>query len=359
MDKNVQIRQFRITDRDALLSFLLITYPDEPRKCEPSFWNWHFLENPNVRQDDIPLWIVTNGEKIVGQLATIPVTVKVGNDEHKAIWILDFIVHSDFRGMGLGKRLVLEAQRAYPTMITLGINSQSEAVFRRLKWTAVGGLHRYHKLLFPGNAFAEIARFGAAAKFVNLIYAPFRRSPADKAKGENCRIRAVEKIDDSFAELWHRVSSQWKCSVVRDPAYLEWQFMTQPGKKFEILGVYDKERLVGYIVLFFRKSQYGNAPSKVAITDLVYDAESTIDVLGQLLDAAIRLALDKRAGSIVTDFLDERIEKRLESLGFWRIRSSPQFMSITDEPDDLFYEPRNWFLTRADSDVSIFEEPNV
>ena len=155
-----QIRQFDFTDQDALLSFLREAYPDDPRKSEPDFWQWHFLENPHVRHDNYPLWILTSEKQIVGQLATIPVELKVGGVKTTAIWILDFIVHPQFRGRGLGKQLVLEAQKFYPTMITLGINEQSTAVFQSLKWTPLGSIRRYHKLLFPGEALREIARIG-------------------------------------------------------------------------------------------------------------------------------------------------------------------------------------------------------
>jgi len=69
--------------------------------------------------------------------------------------------------------------------------------------------------------------------------------------------------------------------------------------------------------------------------------------------------MDRRAGSLVTDILDERVEAWLKHYGFWQIKNAPQFMASATERQNLIYEPRNWFLTRADSDVSIFEHSNV
>ena len=355
MTNDVQIRQFQVADREALLSFLRLAYADDPRKSEPGFWAWHYLENPNSASDNIPLWVIESDGQIVGQLATIPVIIKAGQRKMPAIWILDFIVHADHRGKGLGKRLVLEAQKSYPTMITLGINEQSEAVFRSLKWAAVGGVYRYQRLLFPGNAI----KWAPVGKIVNLLYAPFRRRLKAISPGKNSFVRPVTVLDASFEALWHRVNSQWTCAVVRDPASLKWQFIDQPGKKFEILGAYDGDELVGYVVLFIRKPERGNVPPKAAITDLVYDAASSLNVIDGLLTAAISLAVERRAGSLVTDMLDKHIEDRLKHFGFWRIKRSPQFMASTAENADLIYDADNWFLTRADSDVSIFEEPNL
>ena len=79
MRNSVQIRQFQSTDQAALLAFLADAYRDEPRKIDIAFWKWHYLENPLTDPDNIPLWIVESGGKIVGQLATIPVELKVGN----------------------------------------------------------------------------------------------------------------------------------------------------------------------------------------------------------------------------------------------------------------------------------------
>jgi hypothetical protein len=82
-------------------------------------------------------------------------------------------------------------------------------------------------------------------------------------------------------------------------------------------------------------------------------------VIDALLKGALRLALERRAGGLVIDVLDPRVEERLSQLGFWRIKASPPFMAGTFDDQDLMYERSNWFLTRGDSDVSIFEEPNL
>jgi GNAT superfamily N-acetyltransferase len=359
MTSDVQIKQFELADQDALLSFLRIAYSDEPRKSEIAFWRWHYLENPYTSPDNIPLWIVRSRNQIVGQLATIPVELKVGKDKTRAIWILDFVILPEYRGRGLGKRLVLAAQESFPTMITLGINEQSTAVFRSLKWVALGGVHRYHRLLYPGDAISEVSKFEPLRRLVNLGYAPFRPHYVRRSDSEGCSVREITTFDADFEDLWQRAGAQWTCAVVRSPSYLEWQFARQPGKKFDVLGLYEHKRLLGYVALFFRKGGRSNVSPKVAISDICYDATSSPRVIDDLLKAALRLALARRAGSLVTDILDPLVEARLQRLGFWRIKAAPQFMASTSEHQDLIYQESNWFLTRGDSDVSIFEQPNL
>jgi GNAT superfamily N-acetyltransferase len=359
MPSEVQIKQFESSDQQSLLSFLRDAYTDDPRKSDPTFWKWHYLENPYTSLDDIPLWIVKDGERVVGQLATIPVDLKVGDEETRAIWILDFIVGQNYRGRGLGKRLVLTAREWCPTMLTLGINEQSTAVFRSLKWEALGGIHRYQRLLYPGDAVSEIARIAPARIVANLAFAGSRKRLARRTTTDNEAIRSVATFDDAFTNLWSRAAVQWPCAVIREPNYLDWQFRRQPGKHFEVLGYYEGDLLVGYVVLFFRKPEPGGVSAKAAITDFCYQPESSDKIINGLLGAALQLTLDRRAGSLVTDILDERVEVWLKHYGFWQIKKSPQFMASADERQELMYQPRNWFLTRADSDVSIFEHSNV
>ena len=359
MPRDVEIKQFEMKDEDALLRFLRLAYPDEPRKSERGYWRWHYLETPGTRADNVPLWIVKSGDEVVGQAATIPVDLKVGEAKRRALWLLDFFVSADYRGTGLGKRLAQTALEAYPTMMALGFNEQSEAVLRSLKWTAVGAARRYHKLLYPGDAFGEIAKLAPVREIVNLDYAPFRPRFSQLSSNGIYTVRPVDEFDASFDALWAEASVQWPCAVERNAHFLNWQFKRQTGKKFEVLGCYEGARLAGYVVLFFRRPERADVPHKAAISDLCYAARDARAVIDALLCAALRRALERRAGSLVTDVLDARIEARLVHYGFWRIKKSPQFMVKGSEREDLLYSASNWFLTRADSDVSIFEQSNL
>ncbi|HEV2800251.1 MAG TPA: GNAT family N-acetyltransferase [Pyrinomonadaceae bacterium] len=365
MSTNAQIEQFTVPDTDALLAFLREAYPDDPRKSEPVYWKWHYLENPLTRLEDVPLWVLKDAGRIVGQVATIPVTLKVGDEERRAIWILDFIVGENYRGQRWGRRLLDTAREHCRTMLALGINEGSTGVLNSQKWTAMGSIRRYHLLLNPGHAFKELAGVPALGRMINLAYAPFRHTRRARKSGtpkhQAATLRAVERFDADFDDLWRRASRQWPCAVVRRADYLDWQFARQPGKKYETLAAYTPSgQLAGYVVLFFRKAEGSGAASpKVAISDLCYDTNAGFDVIDELLRAALALALERRAGSLVMDVLDARVEERLLKFGFWRIKRAPGFMVYSETKRELVNDPRNWFLTRADSDVSIFEHPNL
>jgi GNAT superfamily N-acetyltransferase len=348
-----------VNQQESLLRFLKAAYPDQPRKCDPSFWRWHFLEHPHIKLNEPPLWVVTCGSDIVGQLATIPVQLKAGDALRPAIWILDFIVREDFRGQGLGKRLVQRARESFPTMITLGINAQSAGLFRSLGWSDLGTIRRYYRLLYAGHATEKAANLAPVRKALNMASAPLRWSTARSPRNPRYAARIIERFGSEFDALWDRSSTQWLCAARRDTHSLAWQFERQPGKTFEILGLYQGERLKGYAVLFFRKGRAAGAPPKAAISDLGYEPENAQETVDALIEFAVAEALQRRAGSLVTDVLDPLAEASLTRQGFWRIHKAPRFMAYTEDSQDPIHDPRNWFLTRADSDVSILEAPNL
>jgi len=359
MPGEVQIKQFELAEQEALLAFLREAYRDDPRKSDPEVWKWHYLENPYTSLDDIPLWIVKDGERVVGQAATILVELKVDDEIRRAVWILDFILLSEYRGQKLGKRLLQLARQTYPTMLALGYNEMSGNVLTSLEWVRMGMIDRYQRLLFPGYGLKEVATIPPLRGLINLGFAPFRPSRNATIPNTRFEVREVADFDSAFDELWKRASKNFPCAVERRSAFLNWQFRRQPGKKFAVLGVYKAERLVGYAVLFFRKPKQANAPPKAAITDICYDPENGAAIIDELFKTALRRCVERRAGSLVTDVRDPLLAERLRSFGFFRIKQAPPFMVYSPDKRELMYEPDNWFLTRADSDVSIFEGPNL
>jgi hypothetical protein len=288
----------------------------------------------------------------------MPIELKVGAKQKRALWIVNYVLLPEYRRGMLGVRLLKASGHYCTTSLTLGYNEKTAIVIRRLKWKLLGNIHRYQVVVFPGNAAEAIAPYGVIRTLANLCYAPFRLRRAQLRPHSGGVIRPVTQFDSSFDDLWQRASVQWPCAVVRSARFLEWQFMRQPGKRFDILGYYEHHCLLGYVVLFCRKGKSGVRP-KAAISDLCYSPGKAQEVIDELLKAALRLALERRVGSVVIDVLDPRVEGRLQHFGFWRISAAPPFAANVLEDEDLIYQESNWFLTRADCDVSIFEKANL
>lgn len=360
MQNAVTIERFDISEKEKILAFLKTAYAGSPRRCDERFWNWHFVESPNFDPDKMPIWVAKSGDEIIGQLAAIPVELKVGDEIHPSVWILDFVVDPRFRRQGIGKKIVLKAMESYDVLLGVNTHEQhSPELLEGLGWKIVHHFPRFHKLLFPGAAVREISKIKPLAKIADLGFAPFRPKFEDKNLEKNAQLRVIESFGADFDELWNEAKEIRNCIVKRDAKMLEWQYLHQPYKKYDVLGFYENEKLRGYIVLFFRKADANGAISKAAISDIFYhseDAEKTVDAL---LKGALQLCLTRRAGGLVTDVIDPLVEKKLDEMKFQRVKNPLLLMVKTNFREDLLYNENEWFLTRGDSDTTIFEEPNL
>ncbi|HEV8158542.1 MAG TPA: GNAT family N-acetyltransferase [Pyrinomonadaceae bacterium] len=356
----MEIKQFDWSEKSALLSFLKIAYPDNPRHSKVEFWEWHFPKNPFAETDNLPIWIVKDGTEIVGHLGAIPVKLKIGNEQKKAIWILDLVVRPDYRRKGLGKKLVNAAEKFCP--LGLGMNTaeqHSTSLLESLGWKKICNVPRYNKLLFPGEALREISKVKPLRQFANFCFAPLRPKFIKDFFNKNKNLRFVKKFDPSFDDLWREASIQWTCSAAREAEILKWQFSDQPKKKFDVLGFYEDEKLLGYTVLYFRQKENDGALAKAAITDVCYHPSKPTETVDALLLGALQITLERRAGALVTDVLDSLIEQRLKFFGFSRVKNPLQLLVKSKDYQTTLDDPKNWFITRGDSDTSIFEHPNL
>lgn len=356
MSDEIIIEQLKLSDKDKVLAFLREAYDDNPRMSDERFWDWHYAEAPYAEDGKLPVWVAKSGERVVGQIGTIPVVVNVRGERKRAIWVLDMIVSKDFRGRGLAKKIVRAAHEdcSFGLVINTSEQAASTKLLQDSGYKIITNVPRFHKLLYPANDVRELAKINLLREAVNLAFAPLR-----PRLRENENVRAIEKFDASFDDFWAEIAPQWTSSVERSVKYLEWQYRNQPDKKFDVIGCYDGDTLRGFAVLYFRKPRANGTIPKAAITDLCYHPENASETIDALLRESLRIAVERKVGGLVTDALDGFIEERLAFWGFWRVKNPLQFMVKSDVQTDLLYDPKRWHLTRGDSDISIFESPNV
>jgi len=357
MSESLNARQFTLEDRDSLLEFLGRVYAADPRRGNREFWEWHYLKNPYTNTDDLPIWIALDGERIVGHLAAIETDVKIGQETYRTIWILDLIIDESYRRRGIAKRLV-EFAEEFRT-IRLGINTHeqhSPELLEARGWKIVASIPRYTRVLFPGNAFFSGPGLRSLVRNVaNSLYS-FRRRKIENSATQAGEIRRIERFDSTADALWERASSSRECVAVRRAVFLNWQYFEQPNKRFEVLGLYSGEELLGYIVLYFRAPNSEGVVEKAAISDLFFTTEDAAD---DLINSALKLAVEKRVGRIVTDLLNKDAEDALTRHSFFKTKSPLLLMVKSAVSNDLALDPSKWFVTRGDSDTTIFETPNV
>ncbi|MFL6373722.1 MAG: GNAT family N-acetyltransferase [Pyrinomonadaceae bacterium] len=346
-----------IADLEEVLDFNRASFPDDPRKSDEEYWRWHFLKNPNADPGLVPVWLARCDDKIVGQVNAHPIELNVAGHAVKASWFVDVVVTAEMRRRGVMRKLFDELGKCYEYGLGIATDRQySSRMVSNFGWCVFPRVPRFAKLLYPGEAVRELGKIRPIRSIVNAAFSPWRRR--DRTL-RSVTVRQLDGFDASFDQFWLRARDQWRCSVTRSSAMLDWLYRQQPGKKFNVLGCFDGDTLCGYAVTYERRANLAGAVDKLSISDLCYDPshpETTVDALFAYI---VNGAIDRRVGSIVTDIIDPLITDVIKNFGFVRSSSRLEMMVNGPEHKAELCNINNWFLTRGDSDITLFEPTNI
>ena len=180
--------------------------------------------------------------------ATFPVKAKVGNEVINACQSLDTLTDKDYQGKGL---FVSAAKKRYKRNSEKGFNFvygfpnylSVHGFIKRLGWSLLGTVPFLIKPLRTGYFVKKILgnRLGTLIDFPLAF-----RNKLDL--GDNWTIKSISRFESCFDDLWHSFSKEIPVAIERDSHYLNWRYVERPNSNYEILALYKKEKLHGFIV---------------------------------------------------------------------------------------------------------------
>lgn len=214
-----------------------------------SRWLWQYRDNPATPPEGPEIWVARDGATLLGQYASMPVRLWWGGREVRASWGMDVFVREQARGRGVGAALFTAWSDNVDVALGLGLTPSSYGLFKKLRYTDVGPVPFFRKILDPRAVASR--RLGAAlgtlaAPFLGLglrLWAPERRGAA-----EGIETRAVSVFDDAYDRLWEKARASYAMCVRRDAAYLRWKYLSAPHRRYEIREARRGGELVGYAV---------------------------------------------------------------------------------------------------------------
>ena len=114
-------------NQDQLLSFYKIVFKDRYRILFENLEWFYRLKNTKCE----PI-VLTIADKIIGQLGTIPIKVKLNNKIKSASWYVDYVILPEFQGKGIGSELVKEGTKKTEIQIAF-CNEQALKVYKKIK----------------------------------------------------------------------------------------------------------------------------------------------------------------------------------------------------------------------------------
>jgi len=227
-------------NKDKLLSFYKIVFKD---RYKILFENrkWFYRLN-NTKCEPI---VLTTADKIIGQLGTIPIKVKLDNKIKSACWYVDYVILPEFQGKGIGSKLVKEGTKKTDIQIAF-CNEQALKVYKRLNWNINTSTKRLARPINPIKwipffynsnlkVLKNLYNFSINKKLKNLnLIKPYKFKDHSKSVLDNFLKR---KVDDTIS-----------LKFFRDEEWFHWRFMEFPYSENLLVFEFNGNYVIGHTI---------------------------------------------------------------------------------------------------------------
>jgi GNAT acetyltransferase-like protein len=327
-------------ERERLFQFIRAAWGAGSWHADRERWEWQILRVPPNGCPEPPLWILTRGDEIIGQVSAIPVRLSCAGGEQPAAWASDLMILPEYWNRGGFPLLMREMARAYPVALVLGMNRKAYALFQRSPgWRDLGVIPRRERycslraLASPRTLVALVRQAGSALRALGSS-----RPPRDLV------VRSVARFDDRVTALWDRTVGM-RVGVRRSAVWLNWKYAGQPLLRHERLQMERGGVVVGCAVL--RVEPLGRE-RRGYLVECFAEPAALGDVAAAATAHLRRLGVDR----ITCDVLDPATESALGRLGYVRRRSGMKFMLRAGDATlaGAVADRARWYVTRGDAD---------
>ena len=312
-------------------------------------WKHHALPSPAPN-----VWLAEFGGKPIFHTSGIPLRYKLNGSQHVAMVSVDTMTDPDFRRRGLltavGK-YAYDAYRAANIPFVIGIiNDKWGSRAPALGWEALFPLEIQVRPLLPAAILARRANFPLLARFsfANELWNRFWDMPlrADKT----IRVRAITHAGNEFDQLWQNAAPDYKFTIVRDRAWVEWRYLQEPTAKYRVLLAERDGAPLGYLAYRMLENQTRRAGLIAEIFTRRGDVKTVytllVHVLREWRAQQVQVAMHTAArGAWLYQTL--RRVGFIASPGAFNVQLVPL---TTNLPLAALQDPSNWFMAGGDFD---------
>lgn len=340
LDKNIEIIK-------CICQTNLQDMPDER-------FNWIYENNPYGKPE---CWLARNVEQniFIGTTALFPRGMMTQGKIRKAGIAGDFAINKSHRALGPALSLQKKAFsscRNNNIDFLYGIpNKQAEPVMVRAGYKIIGSNAWMNK---PIKTYNYLKRYIKSRLLLKMLSRPFdviirllSKESYYKKQG-SYSFETLKSFDNRFDELWNKVSEKHTIIGERKSNYLNWKYINNPYKVFDIFAIVKKEtkEILGFIVSH-------TSENRVEIVDmLTLDLKDTFD---SLMTEFIRYHRNKGLEAVsIIYFGNEDIVMKLKQYRFFITNTEEKVIAYADPDSPLIsciMNKSNWYLLKGDQDV--------
>ena len=301
-------------------------------------------------------WVVTVDREIAGYCAVIPGRVLVEGEIQPAIWWVDLVISSRFRGRGL--QSIFDTRIREMDILKLGFPNELAAnIHRKHQWGVREDLAVLMLPLQPTHirrVWDASGRKGFLLKAAAQVLQPwaalrrFRSARYQPRTARRLETASPQILAEIFERWLHTAQAHHINTTVRDGDYLQWRYFDSPfyaEHAFYIAG--PQEAPTHYLIA--RHLQRG-AQKITRILDLFGDFEQP-EVLSDLVQLAVQDAIERGASQVTLLVSLPELASRLRSLGFF-LKAPTRFCwySASEAIMHCLAGPIYWTLADSDND---------
>lgn len=267
------IRRATPSDLPVLLDFVGQTYGHGAPFKDAARHVWQFEDNPfrPTRETAPTIWLAFDGPRVVGEIAVQDGMLWSGGAPVPAGWVVDVMVHPDYRGQGLSHRIHEAIMLERPVLVTLTMAPATRRVAERAGCLTLGPTLQF---ILPNRLSARTvkrfmaykAQIGSAYRRAAIslfnksrvapmmlagasrLFGAWRQWRAPKVLPTGLDIAEVDHFPDSLEALWAANQDLFPAVFERSARFLNWRFTQAPGLDYRCFLLRRSGALVGYVV---------------------------------------------------------------------------------------------------------------
>ncbi len=310
IDEKISITPARTSDLRRLRAFFARVYRQTHIFTKARQLRWNFSNFANTRRSLSAVSAETASRRIVGFLGAASVYMRIGGTAHNAGWFANWITDKDFRGLGIGTKMLQKVSGFYTLPLAASFSDAAYPLYLKNGWEKIGRYRRFvaildwkktaelTALLYPSVRASLFQR-----NHVNLLHNNFNDNGITVRWNEPLKRKA-------WNQGWQAMRSRFGMTADRSWEYLSWRFFKHPFIAYKYAIACDPVgTIVGLLVLRIERAR------RFRIARIV-DIVSRPDADTPLIQSAISFA--RKYGCVAIDayLTYDEYHKRFAACGF-------------------------------------------
>ncbi len=308
------------------------------------YWDWRQKSQP-VSKGENAVLAHHNSHGLIGCIGIVPVELRYSDKTIKTSWQQDSLVSPSARGMGIGKKLIIQGGKGWELTLAKGTSSPMYGLRKKLGYQDVPNSNYLIRVCNSWKTQGSLIKkilFHMLRLLNVLLIQPVQKQKID--------IRQIDSFDNSFDDLADSLSSENTLRPRKGKDYLNWRYCMCPDKRYIIFKV-GIEKARGAIII----NCIGPESDEGWIVDMICKSKDK-GCAYALIQTAILYFKKKQVSRIWCFATHPAARKWFFRFGFIPTNKSPRF-TYSVRNNDVKYNLSlcDWDFWHGDGDIELYQ----